>query len=105
MCVKIQDKLLEYVDNILLLGVTITSNFSWKQHVCEIISKAKSLLGFLYKVFRESGPYCLARLYKYIVLPHLDYCSCVWDPHQKLLFPRLKVFNSLCLCGVGKLVV
>ena len=78
--IDLQGEPLEFVDSFRLLGVTITSDLTWRHHISEITSKAKRLLGFLYRLFRDSNPHCLARLYKAIVLPHLDYCSCVWDP-------------------------
>ena len=33
--------------------------------------------------FKEGSRHCLLQLYKVVVLPHLDYCSCVWDPTHK----------------------
>lgn len=65
---------------------------SWKKTF-----KAKRFLGFLYLVpiFRESGHHCLSRLYKAIVLPHLDYCCCVWDPHHTTHIQRLENVQSL----------
>jgi len=59
--------------------VTINSNFSWKTHIDRTISKAKHLLGFLYRVFGQCRQECLSHLYSSIVLPHLDYCSSLWD--------------------------
>ena len=44
------------------------------------ISKAKRLIGFLFRVFKEADEPFLSKLYKAIVLPHFEYCSCVWDP-------------------------
>ena len=77
-----------------LLGVTITSDLSWKRHITEVTSKAKRLLGFLYRIFRDSNPQCLAKLYKAIVLPHLDYCSCVWDPPHVTHITKLESVQS-----------
>ena len=58
----------------------------WRSHILSTISKAKRLLGFIYRVFRQGSQECLNRLYQSIVLPYLDYCSCVWyPPHQNHL--------------------
>jgi len=54
MCTKLQGNQLELVDKFHLLGVAITSNLTCKLHIFEISSKAKRLLGFLYRVFREN---------------------------------------------------
>ncbi len=85
---------IEFVDSFRLLGVTITSELTWRTHICETISKSKRLLGFLYRVFREGGQKCLSRLYKSVVLPHLDYCSSVWDPPHKSHIKRLEGVQS-----------
>ena len=73
----------EQVSSFKLLGVTISADLSWRQHIHGIVSKAKCLLGFLYRVFGSSNRRCLSILYRSAVLPHLDYCSSVWDPPHK----------------------
>ena len=75
------------MENFKLLGVTVCSDLSWRLH---IVSKAKRLLGFIYRVFREGGQLCLTRLYKTIVLPLLDYCSGVWDPPHETHIKKLE---------------
>lgn len=92
--IKISGQQLEHVDNFKLLGVIITSNLSWSSHINSITKKAKRLLGFLYRSFRESGQLCLNKLYKSVVLPHLDYCSCVWDPHQITYVNKIEHIQS-----------
>ena len=94
MRLELQGELLEFVDNFRLLGVTITSDLSWRRHISEVTSKAKRLLGFLYRIFRDSNPQCMAKLYKTIVLPHLDYCSCVWDPSHVTHIARIERVQS-----------
>ena len=84
--ILLRDHRVDYVNSFKLLGVTISNDLSWRSHILSAISKAKRLLGFIYRVFRQGSQGCLSRLYRSIVLPHLDYCSCVWDPpHKKLL--------------------
>ena len=81
---------IETVSSFRLLGITVTNNLLWNQHILEASKKAKKILGFVYRVFGSSGQHCLARLYKSIVLPHLDYCSSLWDPHYKVHVNRLE---------------
>ena len=71
---------IEFVSSFKLLGVIVTNNLSWTPHIMFSISKAKRLIGFLFRVFKEADEPFLSKLYKAIVLPHLEYCSCVWDP-------------------------
>ena len=91
---ELQGDKLEYVNNFRLLGVIITNDLSWKSHILHITSKARRLLGFLYRVFNEGGPCYLNKLYKSIVLPHLDYCCCVWDPPHKTHIEKLERVQS-----------
>ncbi len=81
--IKLQGETIQYVDSFKLLGITISSDLSWKPHITAVASKAKKFLGFLYHVFRVSSRNCPSRLYEVVVLPHLDYCSSVWDPSTK----------------------
>ena len=71
---------IEFVSSFKLLGVIVTNNLSWTPHIMFSISKAKRVIGFLFRVFKEADEPFLSKLYKAIVLPHLEYCSCVWDP-------------------------
>ena len=81
--IVLQGETIELVSSFKLLGVIISRDLTWRSHISYIISKAKRLLGFLYRTFKEGGRHCLSQLYKAVVLPHLDYCSCVWDPTHK----------------------
>ncbi len=102
--IQLQEEYIEVVNIFRLLGVTITSNLSWKQHITDITAKARKLLRFLFRLFKESGPSCLDKLYKSIVLPHLEYCSCVWDPLQKTyisMIERVKSFAARVSPGTG----
>ena len=91
---ELEGDVLEYVDNFKLLGITVTNDISWKSHILHTVSKAKRLLGFFYGVFKEGGQQCLTRLYKSIVIPHLDYCSSVWDPPHKTYKEKLERVQS-----------
>ncbi len=91
---QLQGERIEVVNSFLLLGVTVTNNLSWKKHISEITTKAKKLLGFLYRLFRESGSANLEKLYKAIILPHLEYCSSVWDPPQKNHISKIEHVQS-----------
>ena len=57
-------------------------------------SKAKRLLGFLYRTFYLSERKCLSYLYTALVLPILDYGCCIWDPHQEKYITQLERVQS-----------
>ena len=65
---------LENVDSIKNLGVTITHDLRWNTHISNICTKANRALGFLRR-----------NLYRGLVDPILEYGSCVWEPHCVVL--------------------
>ena len=69
---------LEGVTQFKYLGVTITDDLFWSKQVSSVISKARRILGMIYrKFYRFCGTSTLLRLYKAYVKPHLDYSSFV----------------------------
>ena len=72
--------------------------YPYCQHICK---SAKRRLGLLYGNFRQADQRTLSQLYKALVLPKLDYCSCVWDPATSTLINRMesvqKFAAKLCM--------
>ena len=64
------------------LGLLLTDNFSWSQHISSCCSKARQVLGLLYRRFYSfSNQETLKQLYLSLVRPHIEYGCQVWDPH------------------------
>ena len=61
------------------LGVTLSSNLSWRKHILNFYGKASKRLNVLkghkYKVGRDT----LRALYKSLVRPLMDYADVVWN--------------------------
>ena len=81
---------IEPVHSFRYLGVIISEDLRWNLHIDAVCSKARRLLGFLYRCFRGGDSGSLSYLYKSLVLPVLGYCSPVWDPQQKGLSLQLE---------------
>ena len=63
------------------LGVIITRNLSWSDHVAYIVSKAYKLLGLSFRSF-QSAPTSLRRaMYLTLVHSQLTYCCQIWRAH------------------------
>ena len=78
----LNNEVLEKVSSFKYLGVNITDDLSWANHTSVIASKARKILGLLYRHFSSwSPPEALLQLYKSLVRPHLEYASQVWNPH------------------------
>ena len=59
----------------------LVSVISWTPHINSLCSKAKRLIGLIYRNFyQHSSPRTLLTLYTAFVLPRLSYCSSIWDP-------------------------
>ena len=73
------------------LGVTISNDLSWNDHISGVCCRARRMLGFLFRCFgRGAEPKALAHLFKSLVLPILGYCGSVWDPLYKTLIAKLE---------------
>ena len=64
------------------LGVHVSSDLTWGQHISNTCKKAKKHLGLLHRKFHQASPQVRSKLYSSVILPKLEYCSSVWDPHQ-----------------------
>ena len=65
-------------------NVQYTSNLSWSDHIHTKCSKAKKLLGLLYRKFLGcTYPVTLFNLYITLVRLHLEYACEIWNPHLK----------------------
>ena len=72
---------LETVPTFKYLGVLLSSDLSWSNHVQSICSKARKLIGLLYRrYYHYSDSNTLLQLYLSLVRPHTEYAAPVWDP-------------------------
>ena len=87
----LEGTVLENVDRIKYLGVTITNYLRWNTHVGNICTKANRTLGFFLRRNISSCPRDVKEMaYKGLVRPILEYASPVWDPSGKTLQDELE---------------
>ena len=77
----IHDSLLQQCKSAKYLGVTISDDFKWSQHIAIITKRANQQLGFVRRNTRHLPRSFREAAYKSLVRPHLEYCCSVWDPH------------------------
>ena len=77
----LEGTVLENVESIKYLGVTITSDLKWNLHIRNVCSKANRTLGFLRRNLFSCPQDGKEAAYKSMVRPILEYGSTVWDPH------------------------
>ena len=75
---------LEQVQSAKYLGLTITDNLDWGQHVSEISCKATKTMGFLRRNLALAPRHTKEVAYKTLVRPQLQYAAPIWNPYHKL---------------------
>ena len=86
----LEGTILDNVENIKYLGVTITNDLKWNPHVSNICTKANRTLGFLRRNLSACPQDVKESAYKGLVRPVLEYGSSVWDPSSILLQEELE---------------
>nr|CAH7747865.1 unnamed protein product [Callosobruchus chinensis] len=61
-----------------LLGVSITENMIWHEHVSPIATATGKKLGYLFRARKYFSASNLLKLYKAQIRPSLEYCSHIW---------------------------
>ena len=81
---------LENVQSAKYLGITVTDNMDWGQHVSEISSKATKTLGFLRRNLAFAPRSTKEVAYKTLIRPELEYAAPIWSPHSKLQINQIE---------------
>ena len=63
------------------MGITISLDLSWSEHINVTINKANKLLGLVFRAEGSSNPGAFSTLYKSLVRPVLEYTAPVWNPY------------------------
>ena len=95
----LNDQPLEYVKHYKYLGVTVSHNLSWAQHIQDICKKARKVLGTIYhKISKHTHvSSTLLKLYTALVRPHLEYAAQVWNPHLEKDIQNLEKVQKFAL--------
>ena len=101
----LEGTILENVESIKYLGVTITNDLKWNTHISNVCTKANRTLGYLRRNLYSCPPDVKEAAYKGLVRPVLEYGSSVWDPHTHGLQEELeKVQNRAARFVTGNYV-
>ena len=74
----IDGKPITLVDAHLHLGVTLTSDLSWKDHISNVVAKCSRKSGLLKWMMRELPSSVIEKLYLCYLRPSLEYAAPVW---------------------------
>jgi hypothetical protein len=73
---------LQQVEHHPYLGVELSQNLSWGQHIDIISNRANRSLNFIRRNLSRCSSTTKQMAYKSLVQPHLQYASAAWDPYQ-----------------------
>ena len=77
------------------LGVTIESELTWREHVKKMRQKCFVGLTKHRRIGRNVPMTTLKMLYSALILPHVDYCSVVWDQLTKDLERKVETIKNV----------
>ncbi len=94
----LDNNVLQQVYTYRYLGVTLSSDLSWRPHITAVCKKTKRLVGLVHRRFSaHASPDALVLLYKSFVRPHLEYASAAWSPYHKGEIKQLESIQKFAL--------
>ena len=76
------DQTLECVPHTKHLGIMISDKLQWADHIENMTAKANKTLGLIKRVCYDINDQSVRKLlYCSLVLPQLEFCSCLWSPY------------------------
>ena len=82
-CLRLHNQQLEMVSTYKYLGLLLSNDLSWSQHIKYLCSKARKILGLIYRRFYQfSSSESLLQMYLSLVRPNVEYASQVWSPYK-----------------------
>ena len=88
------------------LGITLSKNLSWGQHITEIVKKANRRLDVMTRMRRYLPRSCLEVLYKTMIRPILDYGDIIYDNctnFESEIIERVQRRASILITGAFKI--
>ena len=73
---------LEATDTVDDLGVTVSDDFSFEYHICQISKKAHLKCNWILSVFHSREPDLTLTLFRSLVLSIVEYSSALWSPDK-----------------------
>jgi len=84
------------VKSIKALGITISYDLSWRDHIHDVVNKASRVLGVIERVLGSKSNTEFSLLYKSLVRPILEYAAPVWCPFLVKDIVLLEKFKGEC---------
>ena len=82
--------LIEQVRNVRDLGLFVSDDLSFNHHIHSVIKRGNQMAGWTLRVFISQSRDLMIPLLKQLIIPRVEYCSILWDPHSQILINRLE---------------
>ena len=78
---NIHGHILESVQSAKYMGVTLSADLNWNNHIQQMTSKANKSLSLIRRNLQINSKSVKNRAYQSLVRPKLEYCCSDWDPY------------------------
>ena len=85
--------IIEKVDELNFLGLSMDTNLNWKKHSEKICNKCTKMIGILNRLKYVLPLGIKIMLYNTLILPHINYCIMSWGYRRNRL---LKIQKKPC---------
>ena len=87
------------VESFKYLGVLLHKHLTWSEHISGVCSKAKQILGLIYRqqFYNNSSSATLKQLYLSLVRLNLEYACQLWDPYTQNDINKLESVKKFAL--------
>ena len=68
----------------------MTNTGKFKDHIGKVTDTVRDLSAWILRSFKSRSPVLMLQLWKSIVIPHLDYCSQLWNPKNVSAIQQLE---------------
>jgi len=85
---------LDQVHTFKYLGVVLDSALQWNDHISHVTKKLSQVIGIMKCLKPFINKQALLTIYSSLFLPHLQYCSTVWDQGSKVYMDKLQKLQN-----------
>ena len=83
------------------LGILMSNSGEFKDHISKVVSTVRDISAWILRSFKSRSPTLMLQLWKSMVIPHLDYCSQLWNPHSVSAIQQLEELQRSYVRRIG----
>ncbi len=87
---RFNDCIIPAVDSVRDLGIIMTTNLSFDQHIETITKSANLTANLILRSFKYKNPKFMMQMFNVFVRSKLEYASQIWNPHHAYLIERIE---------------